>query len=672
MIAPRPQADPASSGAEETVSLEERTDAFLRPGGILEKACAHEPFPYESRPQQRQMAGAVAEALEVSQHLLVEAGTGVGKSFAYLVPAILAAKQQQKKVVISTYTISLQEQLMYKDIPFLQEHLGVRFKAVLVKGRTNYLCLRRLARAKSMGADLFKKDPQAELERIRGWAGDTIEGSIQDMEEQPPSDIWGLVCAEQGNCTWHQCPEYGPCFFMKARSQMEDADILVVNHHLFFSDLALRAVGGGFLPRYDVAVLDEAHCVEGVATEHLGLRLSHYAFEHWLRRLYQPDANKGLLAILRKSEEAHLASRLWDETGRFFETMRTWADFGKEDAQRVVEHPIEINSALPNLLGRMGAMLRVLADEIEDPDIQAELRSAHRRGQELREGLDAFLQQAFNDHVYWMEQEGRRRQVVLHSAPVEVGPLLEQTLFETCGCVIMTSATLAVRGEMKYFEERVGAYDCKGVQVGSPFDYARQMRFYVPKDMPDPNQGEAFLEAGAKAIEHFVQRSRGNAFVLFTSLSTMRKMADRVQEFMQDQGYPFLVQGRGASRHVMLQKFQAEPSSVLFGLDSFWMGVDVRGESLSNVIITRLPFSVPDLPVVKARMDRIRERGGNPFRDYALPEAILKFRQGVGRLIRTATDEGIVVILDSRILTKSYGRMFFESIPECAVELIEM
>ena len=295
VISPSQDPEPVAPAA----SLLDEVDVFFRPGGKLEKACANEPFPYEPRPQQRQMADAVAEAIAGSQHLAVEAGTGVGKSFAYLVPAILAAKQTNTKVVISTYTISLQEQLMYKDIPFLQEHLGIDFRATLVKGRGNYLCLRRMARAKKMAGDLFKRSPEAELSFIRRWAGETEEGSLQDLVQQPSSDVWQLVCAEQGNCTWQQCPEFAPCFFMKARARMQEADILIVNHHLFFSDLALRGAGAGFLPDYDVVVLDEAHCVEGVATEHMGLRLSHRGFEHWLRRIFVPDTGKGLLGLLR-------------------------------------------------------------------------------------------------------------------------------------------------------------------------------------------------------------------------------------------------------------------------------------------------------------------------------------------------------------------------------------
>lgn len=663
---------PSTGPDEPTIEgLQEAVDAFFRPGGRLDKACSNEPFPYEPRPQQRQMAAAVAETIGEGGHLAVEAGTGVGKSFAYLVPAILAAKRSGSKAVISTYTISLQEQLMYKDIPFLQEHLGIEFRAALVKGRSNYLCLRRLARTRRMAKDLFKTSPEAELEYIRNWADETDDGSLQDLSPQPSRAVWDLVCAEQGNCLWSKCPEHDRCHFIQSRAQMQDADVLIVNHHLFFSDLALRAQGAGFLPAYDFVVLDEAHCLESVATEHMGLRLSQYGFEHWLRRLYVPETQKGLLGLLRRGEEAHLVGRVWDEVRAFFKEVEAWADLSGDKSQRVVDGPMGIETSLPGLVGKVTSQLRDLAEELEDRDLKAELQSACRRGADLRHSLDSYLCQGLEDNVYWVEREGRRRQMVLYSAPIEVGPALEQNLFGTCESVVMTSATLAVHGEMDFFCRRVGAESCRRLSVGSPFDYARQMRVFLAPNMPEPNQAEAFMNAAEKAVQHFVARTHGHAFVLFTSSQVMRRMADRVSGYLADHGYPLLVQDGTVSRHVMLERFQKEPRSVLFGLDSFWMGVDVRGDALRNVMVMRLPFAVPDHPVVKARTGRIKEKGGDPFREYSLPEAVLKFRQGVGRLIRTATDEGIVVVLDSRIAKKWYGRFFLEALPDCPVEQID-
>lgn len=668
MIAPKP--DKPSEAAS---SIHEETDAFFRRGGKLEAACAGEPFPYELRSPQREMAAAVADAIEGPHHLAVEAGTGVGKSFAYLVPLILTAVTRQVQTVVSTYTISLQEQLMYKDIPFLQEHMGVDFKAVLVKGRTNYLCLRRLARARRMGSDLFKSEQQQEVERIRAWADRTADGSIQSLEEQPGAEVWSTVCAEQGNCLWTKCQDYKRCFFAKARNRMRDAHVLVVNHHLFFSELALRARGAAFLPPYRIAVLDEAHMVEHVASEHMGIRLSHYAFEYWLRRLYAPETGKGLLAVLKKGDAAHAVTQLWDEVDRFYASVRKWAGLSHEAQQKVVPSPQDFGTGLPDMLGKVTGMLADLCEETKDEDVKAELRGAHWHGCEMRDSLESFLKQSLADSVYWVEREGRRRQqTVLYSAPIEVAPVLEEALFRAVDCVVMTSATLAVGESMDYFRGRVGATESEALKLGSTFNYARQMRVFIVQNLPDPNDTEGFAPAAARAIEQFVTKTQGRAFVLFTSGELMRQVADLVGERFEDQDLTLYVQGKGLPRHIMIDKFRSGRRCVLFGLDSFWMGVDVRGEALSNVIIVRLPFAVPDQPLAKARMDRIRERGGDPFKDYSLPEAILKFRQGVGRLIRTATDEGIIAVLDHRIVKKWYGKLFLASIPECPVEVVDV
>ncbi len=639
----------------------------------MEQAGAREGFPFEARPQQRAMALAVADAIERGRHLAVEAGTGVGKSFAYLVPLILAAKLKNVQVVVSTYTIGLQEQLIQKDIPFLQRHLGVEFKAVLVKGRGNYLCLRRLARAERMGGDLLRIDHEAELARIRAWSARAVEGTLQELPEHPHPEVWNAVNVEHGNCMGHKCPEYAPCFLFKARREITGADLLIVNHHLFFSDLALRREKAGILPECMIAVMDEAHMMEQVAGDHLGLRLSQYQFEHWLRRIYLPDTGKGLLAVLRKGEAANAAVQVYEEVARFFSAVREWAGLSGERRQRVATDPIPVETDLPERIKRLNGFLRLIHDEQKDLDVRAELAAARRRGDEHLLSLDAFLRQTIGDSVYWIALEGARRpQTVLYSAPIEVAPLLEEHLFAQLDSVIMTSATLAVEGRLDYFVNRVGARECDLEQVGSPFDYARQMRILIPNGMPDPNRTEEFTDAATHAIRHFVQRTKGRAFVLFTADRLMRAVADRVRGAFAKAGLELLVQGEGLPRTQMLDRFRNSAGAVLFGLDSFWMGVDVRGEALSNVIITKLPFAVPDEPVVKARMDRIAERGGDPFREYSLPEAILKFRQGVGRLIRSQTDEGIVVILDPRIKSKWYGRQFLDSLPECPIERVDI
>ena len=381
--------------------------------------------------------------------------------------------------------------------------------------------------------------------------------------------------------------------------------------------------------------------IENVASEHMGIRLSHYAFEHWMRRLYVPENSKGLLGVLRDGEAVHAVTRLWDEIDEFYAEIRKWAQFGGDASQRVVQSPLDIHTAALETLGQVTSRLRKLAEDIKDEDLKAELKAIRAHGCEMKDGLEAFLKQSLEDQVYWVEREGRRRQqTVLYSAPVEVGPILQQSLFENLDCVVMTSATLAVGETLDYFRNRVGATDCESLKLGSPFDFNRQMRIFIPRGLPDPNNAETFAAAAAPVIQQYVSKTRGRAFVLFTSASLMRRVADLLRDPLADQGFTLYMQGGGLPRHVMLDRFRKGKACVLFGLDSFWMGVDVRGEALSNVIITRLPFAVPDQPLVKARMDRIREKGGDPFKEYSLPEAILKFRQGVGRLIRTATDEG--------------------------------
>ena len=647
----------------------EEVHAFFSENGPLSKAKN-----FEFRPQQQEMAAAVATALEEERHLVIEAGTGVGKSLAYLAPAILLAIEQHKKAIVSTHTINLQEQLLYKDIPILKKVLPVEFEAALIKGRQNYLCPRRLERALRQANELFTKPEQNELNRLAEWARTTRDGSLSDLSVEPDPKVWIQVCSEAHICTQKTCGQDQRCFYQQARKRLHAADVLVINHTLLFillGDPELQAEReSGFIFPNDFLVLDEAHTVEQVASRRVGVGVSQYGLRSTIQRLYNARTRKGLFTVMRDAEGVRLAAELVDDAEKFFAAVESKCDFKKGREFRVRD-PELVPDTITSRLTRLQARIAEVVKRTDDEFLKAELQEYGRRIRDARDGIAAFLEQSRRENVYWVERTGKTAQfLTLNAAPIDIAPELRRMIFrDNCSC-IMTSATLSVgHKDLAYFRQRIGAEEAEPALLGGPFDFQKQMKMFIVKKMPDPRDAQ-YEEALEHWVAHFVEKTDGRAFVLFTNYRGMQQVAGRMEQFFSQKKFNLLLQGGGAPRGKLLDQFKSTPRSVLFGTDSFWMGVDVPGEALSNVIITRLPFAVPDHPLIEAKLELIEERGGDPFTEYSLPEAILKLRQGVGRLIRTKSDHGIIVILDNRIVTRPYGRAFLQALPKCPVEII--
>ncbi|MDF9832802.1 ATP-dependent DNA helicase DinG [Ereboglobus sp. PH5-5] len=636
----------------------------------------------EHRPQQETMARAVAAAMRDDEPLLFEAGTGVGKSLAYLLPGIIHAVDQSRQLVVSTHTIALQEQLEKKDIPHCRGIFSSRpelkkyadFKSAVLVGKSNYLCTTRLAAALKDKHELFSTPEHDELRRIAEWADTSRDGLRHELNPPPSPDVWEMVNADSSACARKYC-DCEKCFYQRARARIAKANLIIVNHALLFALInagGAREKGGatrGILFPDDFVVLDEAHTVPGVATDHFGMRLSSYGVDRMLKYLYNPKNKRGLLVKLRAPlETLQLVSDAIEAAHQFFSHIAE-----RVLAQRAIVRVREPGIAEPWLNPPLQALIkavRTYADKFDDNGeagrAREELLEQYRKLNTCLSTLRDFLKLSDDESVYWVERTGRRHTIVtLRNAPIDIAPALRETLLERNTSVLFTSATLAMGGAIEPFQQRIGATGVRWAVEKSPFDFERHMRVFAATDIPLPSPKDArlALDALIDYLRHCTLRVPGGSLVLFTSYADMRAAAQALARDFTDHARPFLMQGDGRSRTELARLMREAGNAILFGTDSFWTGIDVPGPALSQVVITRLPFEVPTHPVLEARAEWIRNRGGNPFNELTLPDALIKFRQGVGRLIRTAADRGVVTLLDSRLHAKTYGRLFLECLP---------
>jgi ATP-dependent DNA helicase DinG len=641
-------------------------------GGVLTEI-----LKLEYRPQQEAMARAVAAAMAADDPLLFEAGTGVGKSLAYLLPGIIHAMDLSRQLIVSTHTIALQEQLDRSDLPLCRrifssdeslERYG-QFKSALLVGKANYLCTTRLAAALQDKNELVPGSEYAELQRIADWAHTSPEGLRHELNPPPPPEVWELVNADSSSCSRKYC-DHTRCFYQRARARIRAAHVIIVNHSLLFTHIAAGGAaekGGsrGVLFPDDFLVLDEAHTVPEVATEHCGLRLSSYGTERLLKHLYNPRTQRGVLQKFGGPADRQLVEDALEASKQFFTFLHERL-LTQQAIVRVREEGVA-EDWLDGPLLALHKAVRTRADKLEDGRERDELLEQAGRIKTYQTGLRQFLNVADQDKfVYWVERSGRRQTIItLRTAPIDIAPFIRENLLDRGVSVVCTSATLAIGGQMEPFQKRIGAERVTAAMERSPFDFQRNFRAFIAADVPLPTARDARLSLDALSdyIDFCTRRTQGGSLVLFTSYADMQAVARELEPIYDGARRPFFMQGRDFSRTELAQQLRAAGNGILFGTESFWTGIDVPGDALSQVIITRLPFEVPTHPILEARTEWIREQGGNPFNELTLPEALMKFRQGVGRLIRTARDRGVVTILDSRIVQKPYGRWFLECLP---------
>jgi len=617
------------------------------PGGMLAKCM---PEGYEHRRSQLEMAELVDETFRAKQHLLVEAGTGTGKTLAYLIPAIRSGR----RVVISTATKSLQEQLFTKDVPFVQKHFAPDLKVALMKGRANFLCRARLQQMQ--GQPVLKGLEELDwFSQIRDWEPLTETGDRSELDLLPDgAELWGRLDARRDICTGQKCADFTRCFITAMHQRAANADVIIVNHHLFFADLALRQDDfGSILPEYSAVIFDEAHEIEDVASDYFGRQISNYRFDEMARDAEQAmrASRQGGPPLLRR------VSRLRERAREFFDMFPPREGRSSFEPAARAAFLEQHRTAYEELLSAVKALEGAIAAL---PNKAEEFVSIARRGAELRGEIAFLMESAEKNYVYWFERRGKG--VFLAATPIDVSAILRERLFEAFDTVVLTSATLAVGGRFDFVKQRLGLHSARERILPNEFDFQTQAMLYIPARLPDVRDA-AFPLKAAEEIAKILECTDGRAFCLFTSYSQMNQVFELVRASSR---FPLLLQGT-APRSALLERFRTTPGAVLFATSSFWQGVDVPGDQLSCVIVDRLPFAVPTDPVVAARVRALNEDGRNAFAEYQVPEAVLALKQGFGRLIRTRTDRGVLAILDNRIQRMQYGRIFIESLPDYTV-----
>ncbi len=623
-------------------------DSILGAAGSVARAMLRT---YEYRPQQTAMAEAVQQALTAKQHVIVEAGTGVGKSLAYLAPLILWAREQNQRVIVATYTKALQQQIVSKDLPFLRGVLG-DFRFALCVGGENYLCLRRFDQLRIN--DLYEQAEIEPLNRLFAWSTRTRTGLRSELEFEPPAALWAKSCRQADICFGKNCPHHKDCFYQKARALWQGSQVLVANHHLFFADLA---TGGNVLPGHGAVVFDEAHQVETVATDYLGVEISNFGVRRLLDTLVSQRTRKGLLTRLNvQTREGETAKGMVEELRMTAENffLDLLGRLRAEPVIRIRRRGIIRDTLSAPLLALREMLLKLTVETFEE---EQEVKAYAGRAQAFAAAIRQNLELKLDDHVYWAERENKRVRLV--ASPISVAETLREQLFGKIGTVVLTSATLSAAGSFSYIKGRLGLDAPMELLLDSPFDYEQQALLYISSGLDD-QQAEDYQPRFEKELKAVLSITRGRTLVLFTSYSQLRRSAEALRE--DSNGVAILCQGEMPA-YRLIEQFKTIGNAALLGTASFWQGVDIPGEALQCVVIAKLPFAVPDDPITEARMERLK----NPFREYQIPMATLLFRQGFGRLIRTRTDQGCVAVLDSRITTKNYGKSFLRSIPKCRI-----